>query len=872
MKPFIFKLSFILSFLFLLPKAYNQENRKYGFDLANYLIQADQDQMIPLLVEGEKQIIPELIKSLGGNIRLQIGDLFSIEVPAGSIDQFAKNEAVKLIEFSSVKGQALSDTMLIQVNADSIHRAISPLNQSFSGKGVIVGIIDSGIELDHPDFQDSSGKTRILYIWDQGVPFNPSRPPNQYTYGEEWTAANIDAGISTHDDHPSQFGHGSNVTGAAASNGLAKGNFKGVAPDANIISVATDFNKPNWLQTVVEAIDYIYNKADSMGMPCVINASVGTHSGSHDGKDIAARMIDNLIKEKVGRSFVCAAGNSGAFSFHLQHRLDKDTTFTWFKNHPAQWAGLGGLFITAWGDTSDFNGLTFSIGADLKLQNGNYKFSGRTAFDSIQNRLNIIYDDSIIGSSGNRIAKISTFAEQGQGRYRLEIAIIEPDSSDYFFRFENHGTGKLDMWSSYQILRNSDMITDSLPSLSQFPDIKHYVKPDSSQTIVSSFTCLPSAITVGNYNNRNTYTDVAGIQRNMNVVPGEISVNSSLGPNRLEQLKPDLSSAGDFIFAAGRIATIQTSIITNPAKVSQDSLHFRNGGTSMASPTVAGMVALYLEKCPQANYDQIQDDLFQSAKGDALATNLPNTKWGRGKADAFQFLIRKKEIHPVVIKPQSPFCEGDTILITGSDQSLSYFWNTLDTGITTGISSAGSYYAIAYDSSGCKMKTDTVDIQFHPMPVKPLIHQSVNILLSINAQGSYQWFFDQQPIPNETNSFLIAQNTGDYYCVLTDSIGCSVNSDTIQVIITGIEELKKNPISYKLNPNPSKGSFSIRIDPKMRLNRISAYGLDGKLVHFEDLNSEKQQFDFNWSHLNSGLYLLKLDFNTISLSDKLIIK
>jgi len=706
--------------------------------------------------------------------------------------------------------------------------------------------------LEHGDFKDSLGNTRVKYVWDQKVNYQPAHQANNYTYGVEWTASEIDSKLATHDDNPQEFGHGSNVTGVAASNGLATGNFRGVAPEVNIISVATDFNKPNWLQTVVEAVDYIYSKADSLGMPCVINASIGTYVGSHDGKDIAARMIDSLITQKNGRAFVCAAGNAGKIPFHLQQQPQNDTAFTWFESNLTQWGGLGGLYFEFWADTADLKQLKFSIGAD-KQSSGSYKFRGRTVFDSIQNRLNVIYDDSIISPQGNRIATIKTYAEQSAGRYKVEVAIINPDSANYLYRLETTGTGKIDLWSSYTLFRHSQMKQLNLPNQSQFPAIVNYVKPDSLQSIVSSFTCLPSVITVGNYTNRTTYTDVSNTFRTVPFKAGLISENSSLGPTRTGIQKPDNSTAGDYMFAAGRLSTIATAIQSNPAKVSQDSMHFRNGGTSMASPTVAGMVALYLEQCPNSGYLQIEQDLRNTAKADQFTKSLPNNKWGDGKADAFQFL--KTNIFTASISGSTSICNGDSILLSGDNSSYTYLWNNQQMGPSIAVDTAGAYFAFAENNKGCRTLTDTIQVEVIPLPAQPIIIQNGSSL-SLNRSGSFQWYYNQNLMLGKTDSVLTATQSGDYYCIYTDSNSCSISSDTINLLITSLNQLQQQ--NFKVYPNPTTGILTIQTTTPQTIESIELYDLTGKVVLRSFNDNMKQQFELNLSPLVQGIYFLRV--------------
>lgn len=829
-----------------------QKSTKLNQDLRTYLKQVDETTNVPLLVEGKSNQLTYLVEQLGGKVRLALPPYYSIEIPAENVVPFSQSEAVFNIEFSLSPGVALGDTMLIQTRANLVQQLVSPLREEYSGKGVILGVIDSGIEWRHEDFKDSTGKTRILNIWDQGVPYNPSLQAANYNYGVEWDSSHINSGITSHDDKAVENGHGSNVTGAAASNGRANGNFKGVAPEVNIISVATDFNKPNWLQTVVEATDYLFKKGDSLGMPVVINASVGTYLGSHDGLDIAARMIDILIKQKNGRAFVCAAGNAGRFSFHLRQAPQNDTVFTWFEHEPQLFSGLGGVYFEVWSDTADFNRMGFSIGADRPTANS-FEFRGRTAFAQAKNRINQLYLDSIISPSGNHLAYVSTFITESQGRYKMEVAIENPDSSQYRYRLESTGNGVLDVWSSFGILRTSDIIKNNLPSPTQWPPISKYQRPDSLQTIVSSFSALPSVITVGNYVNRNTYTDVTGTLRNMGKTPGQISENSSLGPNRLGYLKPDLSSAGDYMFAAGRLATIQQAIQSNPAKVSQDSLHFRNGGTSMASPTVAGMVALLFEKCNTLSYQAVKTKLINSIRTDGFTVNLPNPKWGYGKADAHQ-LLSNEVFTPTLTQQTAVLCGNDSLQLSTTQSYQLYLWNQGDTTSQISLKQAGVYFATVWNN-GCRERSDTLSLSAYPLPPKPSITQTQDTLFT-NAQGSIQWFRNGIAINSANQNRLILNQQGNYHLRVSDSSGCENFSDTLQVLSVDLAQLKVSKTDLRVFPNPAQDIVSVQ--SPFEIKEIALYEMNGKLILTKSISTSKKSFYLDISSINSGVYLLQI--------------
>ena len=861
-----YKLLFILS-LFFYTSATSQNPAKFGFELIEYLKTANLEEQVPLLVEGNPEEIKRVTEQLGGNVRLEFQRLFSLEIPAKNIPLFSESSAVDLIEFSITPGRSLSDTMLVHTNVDSIIQMAAPLKQAYSGKGVILGVIDSGIELAHPDFQDSTGKTRVLYVWDQRQAFNPSQQALNYNYGVEWDSAAINSGLSTHDDGANEFGHGSNVTGVAASNGLASGQYRGVAPEVNIITVATDFNKINWLQTVTESVDYIFKKADALGMPCIINASVGTYVGSHDGLDIGARIIAGLINQKSGRSFVCANGNAGNRKFHVQQEITNDTAFTWFENNVAQWAGLGGFYFEVWADTANTTNLDFAIGADSEL-NGNFSFQGRTAFSKIRNRLNAIYYDTLRNAQGIELATIETYAEQSQGRYKLEVAIVRPDSVDFLYRFETKGTGKIDIYSSYSLFRHNNMRSNNLPTISQYSAMSNYAKPDSMQTMVSSFTCSPSVISVGNHYNRSTYIDVRGTLRNMNVTPGFISVNSSLGPNRLNNIKPDVSSAGDFMFGSGRLATIRGSLNSNPGKISQDTMHWRNGGTSMASPTVAGMIALYFQMCPKATQTQILSDLHNSAKKDQFTSAQDNFTYGHGKADGFN-LLKRRVFAPSLAVPLPILCIGDSLPLDLSTTYQRYSWNTGDSTNQIIAAQSDRYFATVQNQFGCEATTDTLNLIFNPIPPKPAINRAGDFL-GISANGFYQWYFNGSRIMGGINATHQAQMNGNYFCEFTDSNSCSINSDTANVIITSIEEWGNS--STTIFPNPSNGKIKLKTLNLITIKSVELFDLTGKLIWSKEINETGQHFNLNLSLIQEGIYFFQATSLKGVIQKKILIK
>ncbi|NQX98170.1 MAG: S8 family serine peptidase, partial [Flavobacteriales bacterium] len=576
--------------------------------------QLDQHKLFPLFVIGDVAKINSEVVKLKGEVVRSTGNIVQVKLPINTIIGFSKNTFVQSIPYSFSKGVALSDTMTIHNNVTPIHNGESPLLQPYTGKGVVFGIIDTGHDIVHPDFKDTLGNTRIYRIWDQ-------------VSGETWDSTSINNGTCTHVDYGGTS-HGTHVSGIGAGNGLALNRYAGVAGEATIVAVASDFNAPNWLLTVVDAVDYIFSVADSLNMPCVINASIGDYFGSHDGTDPAALLIDSLVNYKPGRAFVCAGGNAGFFNWHVEQTVTADTSFSWLKYNASSALGFGSVFYEVWSDTIDFNNVDYAFGANLP--SGTFEERGRTPFFNIQNRLGSFTDT--IKNGSNILAIVETYAELQGDKYLLQVLLNEPDSNTYNFSFLSTGSGKFDFWST-TLLGTSDIIGTGLPTVVQYPPIAYYTKPDSLKTTVSSFSCSPTVITVANFFNRKTYLDVDTIERVRAETPGEKGVSSSLGPDRRGNIKPDIGATGDLTIGPNAANVIAANMAAGPSarlKVALGGMHRINGGTSMASPVVAGVVALYFQKCPNATMAEVKAAILATAKQDGFTGTVPNPIFGYG--------------------------------------------------------------------------------------------------------------------------------------------------------------------------------------------------------------------------------------------------
>lgn len=269
------------------------------------------------------------------------GDLDRIREIASSVTGLLNGYAVVVIREERIGALAGMDevefvekpkNLYFQVENGRNASCINPVQNppfSLSGEGVLVGIVDSGIDLTHPDFRNEDGTTRVAALWDQTL---EGKPPAGYSRGSEYTAEEIERILKeegTRSGMPlpgrDTSGHGTAVAGIAAGNGKGSEGrrLRGVAPESRLIIVKMGAARPAGFPRtteLMEGVDYIIRKAQQMRMPVAVNISFGNTYGSHDGTSLLERYLD-AAADTWKNVISAGSGNEGNTAGHASGQM-----------------------------------------------------------------------------------------------------------------------------------------------------------------------------------------------------------------------------------------------------------------------------------------------------------------------------------------------------------------------------------------------------------------------------------------------------------------------------------------------------------------------------------------------------------------------
>ena len=494
-------------------------------------------------------------------------------------------------------------------------------HEANGGKDVIIGIVDFGLDFAHRNFQylDEDGKvhTRILALWDQKATYNAKHTPKafgyEFDYGRLFKKDEIDKVLNAtrEEAEPEKAyktlgyrvpkdslidtgAHGTYVADVAAGNGLGS-SCPGVAPQADIVFVdlstaGTPMQGPQSVGStfgdsvqLLEAVEFIFDYAKKNNRPCVVNISLGTNGGPHDGTTLLEQAIDRLVKQQPNRAVVIAAGNSFGKKLHATGQVPEDGCVDLKWHIPRFDATSNELEIWYAGEDRFTLDLLDPCGKLLaQVKPGEQWETPRGCKEPmiVVNRL----DDPNNGDNN-----INVFFERdvAAGDWTLRL------------RGDSVRDGRFHAW----IERDEQGQSRFIQTLGQPYEI-------SNECTLSSIACGRETIVVSSYD---------AYEADL-----PLSDTSSSGPTRdkrkPQQRQPTLSAPGENVLAA------QSGTLV---------LRHRQSGTSMAAPVVTGTVALMLAKAQAQDLTltahEIRKILIRTAHGNPPGGNGWDAGFGYGR-------------------------------------------------------------------------------------------------------------------------------------------------------------------------------------------------------------------------------------------------
>jgi len=565
----------------------------------------------------------DVLKANGVKINIVLPTIITAQVPVQNLEKIAMLAEVRNIQIGTPvhkrmdKARAVTNVNLVQAGTN--------LSNSFLGRHVVIGIIDSGIEYGHINFFDSTGTTlRIKHVWDQNI---TGTSPTGFSYGTEYTtqaailAAKFDNQTET---------HGTHVTGIATGADKSNNNiYYGVAPGADIAMVSYNLNDQTTDNvSISDGIKYIYDYATSVNEPCVVNMSLGLQIGPHDGTSAFDQVSDAL--QGKGRLLVGAAGNEGSDSLHISQTFTPTnstlkTFFTYYKN--TKLTGLADI----WGDANK----TFSFRVVVYNRITGVELFTTPVFDAATSASS----SYTLTSANGAVGTLQLFAERNSVNKKpnafvgSDMSTINAGNSIGIILTAQDGT--VHAWA------------DDFYSYFTGNKISGWTNGNSTNSVGEIGGTGKQIISVGAFVSKTTFTNTLGQSYGTFESLNHIASFSSTGPTIDGRTKPDIAAPGSVV-----VSSYSSAIITDPNYsnyiVKKSTVNGKNyyygqlEGTSMATPIVTGILATWLEAKNDLSPDEVRTILQQTSISDFFTGTIPLTgsnTWGSGKIDAWNGIV-----------------------------------------------------------------------------------------------------------------------------------------------------------------------------------------------------------------------------------------
>ncbi|WP_083855836.1 S8 family serine peptidase [Barnesiella intestinihominis] len=511
--------------------------------------------------------LDRLAADYGVAFNVVTGNLATAVIPMSALVDFAEDPDVENVDAgNSVK--AMTDLAREYSHVDALHVGLPDFPRSFTGKGVLIGVIDTGFDFMHPAFRDAEGNSRIIHVWDQS---GRNGNASSMGYGVVFDTPEL-IRSAAHD--VSRDTHGTHVAAIAASSADV---YKGMAPESDIVVVATDKSESG----IIDALAYLLDYAEKEKKPMAINLSMGTVIGFKDGTDPIASMIDELL-DKSGKKclMAIAAGNEG----HRNSTIVTEAT------------GQGEVINTSFTPPSHmreniFIGCSTTSAFQVTLS---LVGSDGVAFEtSISSDVSeSVSHENITGEKDYSLVTLSPMKDADGLQRGVSINLYAPLKDGQKWKLSVTGAaGKYIACCDYGELDNG-----------------------SNASTMAATACGQIPISVGAYVSRDKFTNLQGTERSSDWTVGERYPLSGMGPAFDGRDKPDVLAPGAHIisainnYAASYNVNREDLAYTEVDALIPGRTNYWGAmcGTSMATPVVTGIMALWLQANPRLDFDHVR--------------------------------------------------------------------------------------------------------------------------------------------------------------------------------------------------------------------------------------------------------------------------
>ncbi len=527
-----------------------------------------------------------------------------------------------------------------------------------TGLGVVVGIVDTGIDIGHPDLQTADGKSRVRYLLDFSRPAGDRQPELEAEYGctgdtdcAIYSNEDLDAVLAngiTGDEPTDTFGHGTHVASLAAGNGLSgkTPRYIGVAPEATIFGARVSRAGDGAIQDadIIQATRFIFEQAEQLGMPAVVNLSLGSDFGTHDGGSPLEQGLASFVGPgHPGRSIVVAAGNSGTlysgigagqpepFGIHTEVHVPRDSPVEVPLMTPTEALGAtrGGTAYV-W--------LGFRAGDELSIavDHDGESWIPDVAPGESTTLAATGYDGTVFNGPTDDTSQIKV------GPHNAVVVISGDFTPGAVFTLRLSGHGTANLW------------VQSSGGASPDRSVGVLLPRGEKQGTINIPASHPDLIAVGATVNRNHWRDTKGRPFLVGASDGSdmlaeldgTATFSAAGPNALGAMKPDIIAPGMYVIGAMSSAADPRNnggvgVFASQGRcgmpdyecfVTDDRQHAVTSGTSMSAPLVTGAIALLLQRRPELTQAQLRA-LLQAGARQPSGTVLDEQQAGPGELD-----------------------------------------------------------------------------------------------------------------------------------------------------------------------------------------------------------------------------------------------